>query len=473
MGIEAGNSISNHLNIILKHYVSIMNAPVFHLELFAIIHSTTNIAFYRTGKLLDVKSRSPVDGSVENYSRQLKHFCYDFFANEKINAQSMISQLVGNLLNLSRLSIFFCDKVEGKLPLLFNSVWPQLTHLNLLRTRLSAADMGVLCLACNGPEKLLPNLTSLRITVGGEEKEKCWTKLFGLQWLNLRLFYVHSKFEKGSRGLFDVIRDNQLISLTSLIIETPEHATIESLCLDQLPNLQSLFFRNCFPRDELQKSKDTSVLSELGFSSYCGLSGILSSLICKNFQLMTTLILTNIELEDLNILNQAKAKGMLPILRHLDISGDPYSSKKLSLSEFMTLFHGSCTWNGLSTLDIRWTFVSSEDDLVIDYMNEIVSRGYLPSLQKLGINLFQNRNVHWNRLERLLLVECKDDALRNIADRAFWEYLPALSTLCIEDFEGYDADIVRYLSRLGVSSHKRYVPFDNMYDTEINCVCGT
>ena len=476
MAIDGEDNTSDEVDIILKHYTSIMNMPAVHLDFDDDMYSTNNVS-YNYGKLLYVKSLPSVDGSVENtinYSPQLKHLCFDL-SWLRGYFDVMIRQLVdaakiGNLLNLSRLSILNCDEMEGKVPLLFNSAWPNLKHLNLLGTQLSAADMEFLCLACNGPKKLLPNVTSLCITIHGEEKAKCWTKLFGLEWLNLRSFHVYTEYESGSCGLFDVIRDNKLTSLTSLIIETDEHTAIKSLCLDQLPNLQSLFFLNCHPRTEIQEGKNTPVLSEFLILSDCGLSGNLSSFICKKFQLMTTLILTNTDLEDLNILNRAKAKNMLPILKHLDMSG---ISKKLSLSELMSLFHGSCTWNGLLTLDIRWVFDSSEDDRVIDYLNEIVSRGYLPSLQKLGINRFDNKNVHWNHLETLMLYQCKDDELQNIAEAAFWEYLPALSTLCIEDFEGYNADIVHYLSHLGVSCHKRCIPLDNMYHSKINCLCET
>ena len=52
----------------------------------------------------------------------------------------------------------------------------------------------------------------------------------------------------------------------------------------------------------------------------------------------------------------------------------------------------------------------------IDYINEIVSLGYLPSLTKLGINRLENRNVHWKNLEKLMLDNCEDEGLRNIAD---------------------------------------------------------
>ena len=237
MAIQARNSISNHVDIILKHHRSIMNEPAVHLDLDEVEYSTNNVS-YNCGKLLYVRSRSPVAGSIENainYSPQFKHLCYDFFWFI-LSVDVMINELanavkIGNLLTLSRLTISHCETMEGKIQLLFNLTWPHLKYLNFIGTPLSAADMEFLCLTCNGPEKLLPNLTSLRITICGEEKEKCWTKLFGLQWLNLRMFHVDSDFESGSCGLFGVIRDNKLTSLTSLIIETDEHTAIESFLL--------------------------------------------------------------------------------------------------------------------------------------------------------------------------------------------------------------------------------------------------
>ena len=106
---------------------------------------------------------------------------------------------------------------------------------------------------------------------------------------------------------------------------------------------------------------------------------------------------------------------------------------------------------------------------------KIVSRGYLPSLQKLGIDHFENRNVHWNRLEKLMLFECNDEALRNIANAVRRGLLPALRTLYIWNFEEYDAEIVRTLSQLCVSCHRSYIPSHNdyMYHSKISCLCET
>ena len=141
------------------------------------------------------------------------------------------------------------------------------------------------------------------------------------------------------------------------------------------------------------------------------------------------------------------------------------------------LFDGPCTWNGLLSLDIRERLKHKDDDNIINYMNEIVSQGFLPSLQKLGINRFENRDTHWNCLEKLTLIYCEDNALRNISDAVCWGYLPVLHTLCVKHFEGYNADYVRTLSQLGVSCHRTCVPFDIIIDRggfdRRECICET
>ena len=145
---------------------------------------------------------------------------------------------------------------------------------------------------------------------------------------------------------------------------------------------------------------------------------------------------------DMSSLAQAKVKGDLPLLKHLDLS-----CNGLFLSEFKCLFEGPSYWSELLTLDIRQFLPSRKEDKVIDYINEIVSLGYLCSLKKLGINYLENRDVRWKNLEKLILCECKDDALRNIANAVRSGLLPALTTLCIRYIEGYDADIVRSFSQ--------------------------
>ena len=124
------------------------------------------------------------------------------------------------------------------------------------------------------------------------------------------------------------------------------------------------------------------------------------------------------------------------------------------------------------SLDIRGMFKDDEDDRVTNYLHEIVSRGYLASLQKLGINRFETKNSHWNHLVKLYLAKCKDDELHNIAGAVSWEYLPVLQTLCVKEFRGHNAEIVHMLSQLGVSCHVTSVPFDNEF-FRFKCRCET
>ena len=138
------------------------------------------------------------------------------------------------------------------------------------------------------------------------------------------------------------------------------------------------------------------------------------------------------------------------------------SESELSFYEFACLFDAFYTWNELISLDIRGMFKEGEDEKeVIDYMNDIVRHGCLPSLQKLGIN----RNVHWNRLEKLFLVDCKNDALRNIFDGFTKAFQRALCPLCIKSFRGYNADIVCTLSQ-----PQTCIPALNMFSEELVCV---
>ena len=353
--------------------------------------------------------------------------------------------------NLRHLSLVDCVGMEGKLPILFKSAWPHMKNLNLLKTHLSEKDLEFLCLTCNGPEKTLPNLVSLSLTVGRKVKEWFCTKFFTHHWLNLQKLCLDCAFDSNvCTGLCSTVKKKQLQNLTCLTILNNLPTPTDPLYLEKLDDLAIL-----------------PSLSKLGLTSCCCLKGNLSSLIFHSFPLLTTLILSNCGLnsEDLANLNQAKARGRLPLLNHLDISGN-----ELHLTEFRCLFDGVCTWNELVSLDIRGMFGDSEIDKVIDYINEIVSHSAVPSIRKLGINRFVNNNTHWKHLETLYLAECQDDVLCNIFNAVCSGYLPALRTLCAENFDGYNADYVRTLSQLGVSCHKTCVPYDNQFHRE-KCLC--
>ena len=69
-----------------------------------------------------------------------------------------------------------------------------------------------------------------------------------------------------------------------------------------------------------------------------------------------------------------------------------------------------------------------------------------------------------------MLLQCGDNVLHNITDAVSMWDLPALKSLCIQKFEGYDVDIVQTLSQLGVSCHKTCV-LDDDFHHRGKCFC--
>ena len=476
MIIRAENGKLCDLDIILKHYTKLMSEPAVHLHVESLEYTGSKVSYpnVKTLHLKHLNWKHPESEDVGQFSPHTAYLCLEEIRHQGI-MKRVIQQLTekvksGKLPNLSYLSLIDCKHMTGKLPILFESTWPHLKHLSFLETHLSQTDLEFLCMACNGPEKRLPNITSLSLTIPSDTLTNTFcNKLFVLSWHNLKKMCVDFEFCPNIH-FCNAVQENKLQGLTSLVIKARElnkqQIASEPLSFDHLGNLESLYLDNCIPGREFQKEINSLMLSELGISTD-SLMDNLSSLFVVGFPKLKTLTLSKCALasQDLTCLSQANARGMLPVLTYLDIS-----HIKLPASKFKCLFEGPCTWRQLLSLDIRGMFNESEDNKVIDYMNDIVSRGYLPSLQRLGIDRFDNKNVHWNRLEKLILLQCKDDELQKIADAVFWEYLPALSTLCIEDFEGYDADFVRYLSHLGVSCHKRYIPLDNEF-SRVKCLC--
>ena len=437
----AMDSPLHQVNVILKRYKITVNAPIVHLHL-----QNPSSLQYSTKKppFLNVKtlclSRTTTRGCKTTdkfkmiaFSTNLTHLRFEEIKSKTI-MKRLINQLCGSSFqSLTHLSLVSCKHIQRNFfAILLASTWPQLQHITLLEMPISEEDLDFLCLTCNGPNKKLPNFTSLCVTIPSDTTtEVSCTKLFVLPWLNLKYLYLDYKYDFNSHGLSNAIKSRKLPSLTCIIIRTASvtQQAKETPCFDQLTNLQSVYLDNCIPHGEFQITLNNLMLSGLGISSTYGLMGNLASLFVHSFPKLNALNLSNCKLtsQDLAILPQAKVKGGLPVLKYLDISHN-----MLTLDAFRYLFYGPCTWNELITLDIRDKFLNREDDsrLVI-YLNEIVRYGYLSSLQKLGINHFENRGVRFDRLEKLFLVYCKDYSLRNISNAVCWGYRPVLQTCAL------------------------------------------
>ena len=89
---------------------------------------------------------------------------------------------------LTHLGLNYC---KPTLHLLFNVYLPMLRHLNLLGTALDKSDLRSLDLACNGPEKKLPNLSSLCLSLTNHMGTNALTRsLFSIPFLTLDNYYM-------------------------------------------------------------------------------------------------------------------------------------------------------------------------------------------------------------------------------------------------------------------------------------------
>ena len=452
-----------YVDTILKHYTQLNNGSIVYLYLGELKYSTSKLSYLNVKSLCMVEPRF---GNIIEIGPQLTLLC---LSEAQIN--NKLSEALQTNNRLSHLSLVQCKDLMGKLPVLFQSEWPHLKYLNLRWTEILESDLQFRCLTCNGPKKTLPNLTSLGLCISENDilPDTFSEKFFVLAWQNLNSLHLYGDFE--SYSCVNALKENKLPSVTYLRVKSnfcrSEMTGKEALSFNKFTHLNCLNLNFCYIDGPLEIA---SSLSELNLFHCSGFEGNLSSLISDIFPQLTTLILSHCFLNsnDFASLAQAKVKGYLPLLKHLDIS---YIDSNM-LGSLKYLFDGPCRelWRELLTLDIR----TSDGDIeyeVIDYMNEIVDRGILPSLRKLGIYLFENRNTHWNNLEKLMLIQCEDNALRNISDAVRAGCLPNLRTLCIEEFEGYDADIVHSLSQLDVSCHQSFSPSFKLYRDSENCMC--
>ena len=331
--IKTFKGFTNDLNIILKQYTRLINEPNVHLDLHSPKLQSEKILCpnVKILHLTELKGGHEIFESSTKLNPRLTHFCLQITENKAI-LKKEISQLANavkkeNLLNLSYLKFLHCVKMEGKLSDLFKSTWPHLKHLDLRGTPISETDLEFLSLACNGALKTLPNLTSLCLNIRDALKTCFCSNFFVLPWLNLESFHVDDQCADESlcQGLSIVTRDNKPPNLTCLTIGT---MCLESLnlCSDKLPNLKVLHLHRVSdtPFPDLQRVMRTEVLWELKLSSKYGLQGCetVSSLLTSTpLDQLTTLILLHINLNsnDISSLAQAKVKGYLPLLKHLDM----------------------------------------------------------------------------------------------------------------------------------------------------------
>ena len=479
--IREKKKIVDELKTILKHFVT----PVDNPSLFLYLNKPLFGSSLVNCKALYVKCEADAAFPLE-CSPYLTHLSFEakVWTNTFRKGIKYLCEAGKNgfLPSLSHLSINNYAKSNVPLEQLFRSSWPQLRHLSLLKTKLLEADLEALCLACSGPEKTLPHLTSLFLSISDQiTKEAFNSKFFGLDWSNLKSFYFDYSLSNSDihTCLTQKMRDNKLTHLTTLaILANSKNQQFVDGCdhLEKLVNLKCLYFWYVpfGVGDSFQVPIATlSRLSDLGLYNCKGISGRLSTLFANQLPSLNTLTLRDCGLnsQDMRSLAKANLEGRLPIIKHLDISRN-----EMSLSELRSLFDGSCGWNQLLSLDIKRTTnrtnrrgLTKEEYNISDYLNTVVQQGKLLSLQHLGINSYRNADTVWSKLERICMKFCDEETLRNITSVRS-AFLPALHTLCIVHYDGYDARVTSTLSEMGVNCHAFCAPWDDpFYPGKCHC----
>ena len=373
---------------------------------------------------------------------------------------------IGFLKTLTSLSFVSCRSAKDISFLLSQCHLPQLKQLNLLKTILSAADLKSLCLACNGEKKTLPKLKSIFLTLPNQSRSTTIAdNLFALPWLTLEEMYLHCNqgfYADMETCLCAALKLSKMPDLKCLGIQrevSTNPIRLEALSLETVHQVQSLVLNNCLPHD------DSLIflinLSKLEIRSCSGISGYLSVLLHEGFLCLHTLILSKCKLssDDLKNLAQACMKSRLQKLRHLDLSGNYMNG-----SELIHLFDSSCNWNQLLSLNIR-QYRYSQD--VKQFFTKVKTDDLLTSLQEFMIDSYEDVKTYRPNLKTLGLFQCSSHSLQNVIDDIDRGFLPALRTICFQEFEPYDSTVVGSLSDRNIDCHKAFATLA----TNFKCYC--
>ena len=462
--------------MVVNHFTQFVDNPQIHLYLRKPRDIQDKICLKRLKQLYIV--------NIANYSNllplspHLTHICISHVSNSEI-MQGWLSDLskataTNSLSCLSHLSLTLCSGVAGNLSKLFTSTWPQLAYLNLLWTDLNSEDLRFLNSVCNSTERILPKLKALCLFLskGLEVVDINLFAFLSMQLRQLCLKYSQDNADIHS-GLRTVLNENGLQNVSTLcFLHNQLKYDPEPLLTDKVYDVEFLALPECVLADASKRGPFSC--SELVI--YGDKATIEKSLdYVINFPFLETLVYSSTHSKDefVKKLVKANKKGQLSQLRHLHIY-------HLCLFQFEYLFDEGYTWNNLLTLNtidpVRGLnddgYITSADAfpvIRIMHLNDVLSNGCLSSLQELGINRFQVKDVVWPQLRKLYLNEWTDTDQENIADAIDQGLLPALQTVCFKLFRPEVKSLCR-LSDKGVSFHQRIPPQDDPFTTLI-CAC--
>ena len=368
------------------------------------------------------------------------------------NVAVVLSRAVkdGSLPLLYDLNVNNCGTaLKGKLPILFESQWPALTHLNLKGCYLDETDLHTLVLCVVDPEHgMIPRLTSLALDFGNpsrhEERHKFNStacSMFQFPFMNIKTLHLHNICNDIYKHVLVGLNGGNLPQLVKLCISLDKHLNFSSRDSYpiQVPALTDLRLHRLAFSPELltvvSKGATSSQLHKLDISHSSGITGNLSVLLCDSFPSLNSLILSNCGLnsQDLCSLAQASVESRLPQLIDLDISVN-----KDLVGQLNCLFEKHCNWGTLANLNITKVEIRLKDDCQL--LASKIASGCLRSLKILKISscaedsLFSRITVPMNHLERIETF-CHPrniwKILESVSVASEGEFLPALDTIVI------------------------------------------
>ena len=299
----------------------------------------------------------------------------------------------------------------------------------------------------------------LRTTQQGISLVSC---LFNNEWPQLTHLNLNHLTGKGFYELSEVTKQGKLknISELSLIFLRSfrpwKYHTMDFLRSEFLPVLKKLTI-HWFVRTNSVHSFEALAtilrdehrcLHKIDLShNYCGVSGKLSILLGNELSELHTLILSDCQLNhnDLKSLTQAKVKGMIPELKHLDISLNDEICGYLDL-----LFENSSSWNSLLSLNVEWSYthMCKADECEVcspDLRFLSTKSSLLGSLRELRVSAINNTHMcmtsRWSCVTTLQVICVKNGdygILSAVAEAVEGNLLPRLETVRILNYSDDD-----------------------------------
>ena len=332
--------------------------------------------------------------------------------------------------------------LTGTLNLLLKCTWQSLRELNLRECYLRLQDFEALFSAYENC--LLPQLKSLSICDIYRFGSSGIHSLFRGSWCSLTKLSVTNLCSGADQNLCEIFRHGKLPNVEQMVISRgPGQRQYDEGMRETLKivaRLQS-FAVHTFSLDlqTLAKVVNMRNLKTLDVGGCTGVSGNMCVLLMgQAFPTLNSLALSNCRLtsDDLKSLAKGSVEGKLPVLRHLDISLNPECEDHLEC-----LFHFSCTWPSLLTLNVQQHCIKQDSEARDRFPRNVevlfcqVEAGCLSNIEEISLTTIIFPRIDqmgpWKRLKRVNILAPSDEILQVIVKMVEKKLLPSLEVLSV------------------------------------------